>query len=81
MNLGNGHSWNRGGESREVALEVPGFHFYQDSYSVMKQSSFSINFHIANIFNLDYVIHFYKPKKGILYQDFSGRNVWLLLGR
>ena len=30
----------------------------------MKQSSFSTNFCIEDSFNLDYVIHFYKPKKG-----------------
>ena len=31
----------------------------------MNQSSFSTNFHIAEPFNLDYVIYFYKPKKGL----------------
>ena len=34
-------------------------------FEITKQSSFSTNFHIAEPFNLDYVIHFYKPKKGL----------------
>ena len=32
---------------------------------VMKQCSFSTNFHTAELFDLDYVIHFYIPKKGL----------------
>ena len=32
-------------------------------YYVMKQSSSSTNFRIAQRFNLDYAVHFYKPKK------------------
>ena len=44
-----------------VPLMVSGFCFLQGSYlQVMKQSPFSIN-----IWNLDYVIQFYKPKKGL----------------
>ena len=43
------------------------------------QSSFSTRFHIAEPFDLDYVIHSYKPMKSFFYQDFSGWNIWLLL--
>ena len=34
-------------------------------YEVMKESSPSANSHIAERFNLDDVIYFYKPKKGL----------------
>ena len=37
----------------------------------MKQSSFSTNFPIAKCFNLDYVLHFYKPKKWLLLSKFQ----------
>ena len=37
---------------------VSGFHYFQGSY-------FPTNFRVAKPFNLDYVIHFYKPKKGL----------------
>ena len=31
----------------------------------MEQCSFSTNFHVAEPFNLDYVIHFYISQKGL----------------
>ena len=34
-------------------------------YYVIKQSSFYTNFRIAEPFNLEYVIRFYKPYKGL----------------
>ena len=34
-------------------------------YQAMKQCTFSTNFRIVALFNLDYVIHFYKLKKGL----------------
>ena len=45
----------------------------------MKQS-FSKNFRVAQRFNLDYVIPFYKSEKGFC-QDFNDRNISLLLGK
>ena len=37
----------------------------------MKRSSFSTNFRIVEPFNMDYVMHFYKPKKGLSSPVFS----------
>ena len=45
--------------------------------------SFLYIFCTAQSCNLDYVIYFYKLNKGLssYYQDFSDRNIWLLLGK
>ena len=55
------------GEEKKDAQWPCGFRFLLFSrahiYWVTKQSSFSTNFHIAELFNLDHVIRFYKPKK------------------
>ena len=62
---------NRGGLGSIVTLGISGLHFLQGSYSYgMKQSFFSTNFHLAKLFNLDYGIHFYRPKKGYLLSRF-----------
>ena len=64
-----------------MTLVVSGFHIFQGSFLVSHETIFFLqNFHIAEPFNLDYVIQFYKPRNGLSfpvfnYQDFSGRNL------
>ena len=72
-NLG-GCFWkeNRGDKGRGVTLVVSGdLYCFQGSYLVMKKSSFSTNFRIAEPFNLDYVVHFYKRKNGLICPVFT----------
>ena len=60
-----------GGKGHAVTFAVSGFHFFQGTYSqVMKQSSFSTNFCIVELLSLNYVIRFYKPKKGLFLSRF-----------
>ena len=49
-----------------MTLAISGFHFFKDSYLlIMVQSSFITKFRIAEPFNLGYVLHFCKTKKGL----------------
>ena len=67
------------GKGHVVTFVVSAFHFFQGTYSqVMKQSSFSTNFCIVGPLSLNYVIRFYKPKKGLFLSRFQQQK--LLVG-
>ena len=54
------------GERRVVTFVVSGFYMFQVSYLLSYETIFFLrNFCIEEPFNLDYIIHFYKPKKGL----------------
>ena len=61
-------------------LVVSDFSFFKDNYSeVLKQSSFSTNLCIAEPLDLNYVIHFYRPKKGLLLSSFQWKKCLVLV--
>ena len=49
-----------------MTFVVSGFYMFQVSYLLSYETIFFLrNFCIEEPFNLDYIIHFYKPKKGL----------------
>ena len=69
-------------QSRRRAFVISDFHFFLGSYLLSHKTVFFLHkFSLSGAFQFDYVIHFYKPKKGLSSPDFSGRDIWLLLGR
>ena len=70
-----GYFWkeNKEEEGRALIVAVSGFHFFQGSYFLSHERMFFL--HMAELFNLNYVMHFYIPKKGLSSPVFTIKNL------